>query len=106
VFTFIVFVGDGWMALVPAHLPHLRLLGLEDCSSVSDEQIDELVAAAPELVVINCWGDVVGPLSNERLETGYDYELSKSDKYSFIRQWALDILPPYTKLWPSSDSCL
>jgi hypothetical protein len=104
VFTFVVFVGDGWMALVPAHLPHLRLLGLEECGSECDERIDGLVTAAPKLVVINCRGDVVGPLSNEQLETAS--VCGKSEKYDIIRQWALDILPPYWKLRLSSESCL
>jgi len=45
-----VFVGQGWLALVPSHLPHLRELYLEGCD-VCDKYIEELVAAVPELKV-------------------------------------------------------
>jgi hypothetical protein len=45
-----VFVG-GFLALVPSHLPHLRLLYL-DCGNVRDEYVEELVSAIPELEVI------------------------------------------------------
>ena len=64
-----MFVGDGWLALVPSRLPHLRLLCLESCYDVCEKRVEELVAAAPELVVINRWGDTVGAMSNKHLET-------------------------------------
>jgi hypothetical protein len=44
--------GEGWLALVPSHLPHLRRLGLNYCYEVRAEYVDELVAAVPELEVI------------------------------------------------------
>jgi len=52
-FTFIVFVGNGWLTQVPSHLPHLRELCLDDCVSVHAEYIEELKAAVPELIVTN-----------------------------------------------------
>jgi len=52
VYVFLLFVGNGWLTLVPSHLPHLRVLCLVDCDSVWDQYVEELVAAAPELKVI------------------------------------------------------
>ena len=52
VYIYLVFVGNGWLALVPSHLPHLRELSLEFCRNVCDKYIKELVAAVPGLVVI------------------------------------------------------
>jgi len=52
VHSYLVFVGEGWLALVPSHLPHLRRLGLNYCYEVRAEYVDELVAAVPELEVI------------------------------------------------------
>ena len=49
VYIYIVFVGKDYFALVPSHLPHLRLLNLEQCDNVRDEYLEELVAAVPEL---------------------------------------------------------
>jgi hypothetical protein len=65
VFTFIVFVGDGWLALVPAHLPHLRLLDLERCDNVSYKYMEELMAALPEMEFIDSSGNVVRPVKNK-----------------------------------------
>jgi hypothetical protein len=45
--NYLVFVGEGWLTLVPSHLPHLRLLCLECCSNVC--KYVELVAAIPNL---------------------------------------------------------
>jgi hypothetical protein len=84
-----VFVGNGWLAQVTAHLPHLRLLCLEDCDIVCDEHIEELVAAVPELVVINRLGDIVGAMSNKLQETIFGF--STEYAYVFIREWALAI---------------
>ena len=44
-----MFVGNGWLALVPSHLPLLRLLCLENCHNVLDKDVEELVAAVPVL---------------------------------------------------------
>jgi hypothetical protein len=59
-----VFVGKDYFALVPSHLPHLRLLHLEQCDSVCDECLEELVAAVPNLVVTNYYGDIVEAVKN------------------------------------------
>ena len=50
VYIYLVFVGEGWLALVPSHLPHLRELCLEGCD-VCDKYVEKLVAAVPELKV-------------------------------------------------------
>jgi hypothetical protein len=47
-----LFVGKGYLATVPSYLPHLRLLGFRGCDNVCDKDVEELVAAAPELKVI------------------------------------------------------
>jgi hypothetical protein len=47
-----VFVGEGWLTLVPSCLPHLRELWLLECEDICDEYVKELVAAVPELEVI------------------------------------------------------
>jgi hypothetical protein len=52
VYIHLVFVGEGWLALVPSHLPHLRVLWLVKCINVCDKYVEELVAAVPELEVI------------------------------------------------------
>jgi len=44
--------GNGWMALVPSHLPHLRVLCLALCLNVCYKCVEELVAAVPELKII------------------------------------------------------
>jgi len=46
-----VFVGEGWLALLPSHLPRLRRLCLMWCG-VCDKYVEELMAAVPELKVI------------------------------------------------------
>jgi hypothetical protein len=51
--------GKGYFSLVPSHLPYLRQLNLEQCNNVCDKSIEELVAAAPELEVIDYYGDRV-----------------------------------------------
>jgi hypothetical protein len=83
-FTFIVFVGNGWLAMVAAHLPYLRLLGLESCDKKCDKYIANLVAALPELVVINHRGDIVGASSEELHEIIYDLS---TDFRKFGRDW-------------------
>ena len=50
-YIYLVFVGEGWLKVVPSHLPHLRELCLEWSSNVRDDYVEELVAAAPELKV-------------------------------------------------------
>ena len=52
IYIYLVFVGNGWLALVPSHLPHLRELSLNCCRNVCDKYIKELVTAVPGLVVI------------------------------------------------------
>jgi hypothetical protein len=53
VYIYLVFVGEGWMAIVPSHLPHLRRLDLSGCYNMCDKCVEELVAAVPELKVLN-----------------------------------------------------
>jgi len=48
VYIYLVFVGNGWLVLVPSHLPHLKRLCLEGCS-VCDKDVEELKAVVPEL---------------------------------------------------------
>jgi hypothetical protein len=96
VFIFIVFVGEGSMSLVPAHLPHLRILSLEQCSCVNDECIDMIVAAVPELVVVNDIGEIVGGMRGGMIGELRIEQLKNpdgfltSDGYDILRQWALD----------------
>jgi len=52
VYICLVFVGEGWLALLPSCLPHLRRLGLMGCVNVCDKYVDELISAVPELKVI------------------------------------------------------
>jgi hypothetical protein len=52
VYSYLVFVGEGYLALVPSHLPHLRVLCLSGCDYVCDKYVEELMAAVPELKVI------------------------------------------------------
>ena len=52
VYIYLLFVGEGWLALVPSHLPHLRLLCLENCPNMCDKYVDKFVAAIPHLTVI------------------------------------------------------
>jgi hypothetical protein len=52
VYIYLVFVGEGWLALVPSHLPHLRRLWLWECGNVCHKYVEELVAAVPELEVV------------------------------------------------------
>ena len=53
VYIYLVFVGKGWLALVPLHLPHLRRLCLEGCNKVCDKYVKKLKAVVPELEFIN-----------------------------------------------------
>ena len=54
VYIYLVFVGE-CLALVPSHLPHLRELCLLG-SNVSDEYLEELMAALPELKLFKYTG--------------------------------------------------
>jgi hypothetical protein len=51
--------GTGYLTLVPSHLPYLRRLNLEQCNNVCDKYLKELVNAAPELEVIDYYGERV-----------------------------------------------
>ena len=53
VYIYRVFVGNGWLALVPSQLPHLRRLCLDECVSVHAEYVEKLKAAVAELIVTN-----------------------------------------------------
>jgi len=52
VYIYLVFVGEGSLALVPSNLPNLRLLCLARCENVGAEYVQELQVAMPELQVI------------------------------------------------------
>jgi hypothetical protein len=49
VYIYLVFVGEGWLELVPSCLPHLRELCLVNCRKVCNKYVEELRAAVPEL---------------------------------------------------------
>jgi hypothetical protein len=51
VYIYLVFVGEGWLKLVPSRLPELRKLCLVWCN-VCDEYVEELRAAVPELHIM------------------------------------------------------
>jgi hypothetical protein len=89
--TIIVFVGDGWMALVPAHLPHLRLLDLFCCDKVRDTYITKILAGLPVLVLIEKRGKTVRGRRNKQPEaefSGIDplCEGYYNGEYDYIRR--------------------
>ena len=51
VYSYLVFVGEGWLALVPSCLPHLRVLSVSWSRNVRAEYVEELMAAVPDLKV-------------------------------------------------------
>ena len=55
VYSYLVLVGNEWLALLPSHLPNLRRLHLVGCFNVSDKDVEELAAAVPELEVKNVY---------------------------------------------------
>jgi hypothetical protein len=67
VYIYLVFVGEGWLEIVPSCLPVLRKLCLVWCH-VFDEDVEELWAAVPELQIMNRLGDIVGTLRIEDLQ--------------------------------------
>jgi len=46
----LVFVGNGYSALVPSNLPRLGELSLMECEKVRTEYVKELEAAVPKVV--------------------------------------------------------
>jgi len=52
VYIYLVFVGNGYLALVPSHLPRLRELCLVGCINVCVKYVEELAVTVPELKVI------------------------------------------------------
>ena len=61
-----MFVGEGCLALVPSHLPCLKLLWLLGSYNMCDKYVEELAAAAPELKVVDYHGKIV---RSKHLET-------------------------------------
>jgi len=59
VYICVVCVGKAYSALVPSHLPHQTRLDLLESDSACDEDLEEIVAALPELVVIHNCGAIV-----------------------------------------------
>jgi len=51
-YSYLVFVGEVCLGLVPIHLPHLRLLCLQHCHNVCKKYIQELVATVPQLKIM------------------------------------------------------
>ena len=49
IYSCLVFLGEGYLALVPLHLPHLRKLCLTGCDNVRRKYVFELLAEVPEL---------------------------------------------------------
>ena len=82
IYSYLVFVGRH-LALVPSHLPHLRLLLLD---FLEDEDVEELVAAAPELTVMDPWDRTVGAMRNKLLESTYACCISDVPVYSNMPQ--------------------
>jgi hypothetical protein len=64
VYIFLVFVGEGWLELVPSCLPQLEVLLLAGCDNVCEKYVKKLLAAVPELEVrgktIHNYGTEVG----------------------------------------------
>ena len=81
IYSYLVFVGKVHLALVPSHLPHLRLLILDFRENVRDEEVEELVAAAPELTVMNICGRTVGAMMNKLQERTYECCISSVGVY-------------------------
>jgi hypothetical protein len=55
VYIYLVFVGEGFLALAPSLLPHLRKLRFDGCRNVRNKYVKKLVAAVPELKVEVTW---------------------------------------------------
>jgi hypothetical protein len=55
VHSYLVLVGNGYLVLVPSHLPHLIRLYLVGCDNVCAKYVEELVTAVPELEVVKFW---------------------------------------------------
>jgi hypothetical protein len=53
VYIYLVFVGNGWLELVPSCLPYLRELFMWWCRKVCDKYVEELAAAVPDLKIVN-----------------------------------------------------
>jgi hypothetical protein len=63
IYIYLVFVGEGWMTLVPSNLRHLRHLWLH-CENICDEYVKELVVALPELEMNYGFVDIVAERSS------------------------------------------
>ena len=56
----LVFVGNGYAALVTSNLPRLRELSLMVCENVRGEYVKELKAAVPNVVIFGTsWVNVI-----------------------------------------------
>jgi len=76
VYIYLVFVGEGFLALVPSHLPHLRQLSLKGCRNVCDKYVEELMSAVPKLEVIMYLGE---SMRNNKLENTWKCCTADSD---------------------------
>jgi hypothetical protein len=52
VYIYLVFVGEGWLALVPSCLPDLRELRFLTCDKLCYKYVEELAEAVPDLKVM------------------------------------------------------
>jgi hypothetical protein len=66
--------GRGYFEIMPSHLPYLRQLNLEQCNNVRLRSLAELVAAAPELEVIDYYGDRVGTVNESESSSSSNTE--------------------------------
>jgi hypothetical protein len=73
--------GKGYFSLVPLHLPYLRQLNLEQCNNVCDKTLEELVAAAPELEVIDYYGDRVVAMNESKSSNSRNTDEKVFQKY-------------------------
>jgi hypothetical protein len=89
VFTFIVFVGEEFLPLVPVHLPHLRVLGLDGCRNLDEEYINKLGAAIPEVLIIGGSGEPVGNWRYKIVLGLMDNNRLNTLGYVETRRWAL-----------------
>ena len=71
VYIYLLFVGEGYLALVPSCLPHLRRLVLSHCKNVRNEYVFELEAAEPGEVFRDCIGNVTVKIRIKDLEITY-----------------------------------
>ena len=86
VYVHLVFVGNGYVALVPSNLPRLRKLSFMGCDNVHDEYVTELKNVVPKvefLIKMKMCGKVALRILSRR------YLLNNGDYHSeiFTYKW-------------------